>query len=241
MRWPGFVTGTKALVYGPRGLGPGEGSHGQAVGRVEIDAAGYRDLLRDALGRSVVWVLVVGPLLAACWYVGAQRSLGLLTLGVYAAAVGLLILCEYWLCFNEEWGSAIRGSRTDLLYAVIATLMDKASFVLCVTAIASLGRHLAGVFEISLWPTGWNRGLQVVVALFIADAAAYLRHRLFHSSSALWRFHRIHHSMTALYWIRLGLHASAGAALYPDGDHVADRPSWGQATTSSRRSPSCSA
>ena len=36
----------------------------------------------------------------------------------------------------------------------------------------------------------------------IADAAAYFRHRLFHTSSVLWRFHRIHHSMTELYWIR---------------------------------------
>ena len=179
-----------------------KGSHGQAVERVEIDAAGYRELLRDAISRSVVWVLVVGPLLAACWYVGAQRSLGQLTLGIYVAAVGLLVLCEYWLAFNEEWGSAIRGSWTDFLYVAIATLMDKASFVVCVTAIASLGRDLAGAFEIRLWPTGWSRGLQLVVALLIADTAAYLRHRLFHRSSALWRFHRIHHSMTELYWIR---------------------------------------
>jgi ornithine lipid hydroxylase len=147
-------------------------------------------------------VVVVGPLLAACWRVSEQRSLGELTLGVYVAVAGLLILCEHWLAFNREWGSAIRGSKTDFLYVIIATLMDKASFVVCVTAIAAIGRDLAGYFQISLWPSSRSLGFQVVAALLIADAAAYFRHRLFHKSSVLWRFHRIHHSMTELYWIR---------------------------------------
>jgi sterol desaturase/sphingolipid hydroxylase (fatty acid hydroxylase superfamily) len=158
--------------------------------------------VKNAIRRSVVWLVVVGPLLAACWAVGAGRPIGPLTLGIYAAAVGILILCEHWLSFSSDWGSAIRGSRTDFLYVAVATVLDKATFVACVTLIASLGRELGAVFRIALWPTGWNLGLQVVLALLIADAAAYCRHRLFHTSSALWRFHRIHHSMTELYWIR---------------------------------------
>ena len=147
-------------------------------------------------------MVVVVPLLAACWRVSEQRPLGELTLGIYVAVAGLLILCEHWLAFNTEWGSAIRGSRTDFLYVLIATVMDKASFVVCVTAIATIGRGLAGHFQISLWPSSRSLGFQVVAALLIADAAAYFRHRLFHKSSVLWRFHRIHHSMTELYWIR---------------------------------------
>ena len=147
-------------------------------------------------------MVVAGPLLAACWCVSEQRPLGGLTLGVYIAVVGLLILCEHWLAFDRGWGSAMQGSKTDFLYVIIATVMDKASFVVCVTAIASLGRSLAGYFQISLWPSNRSFGFQVAAALLIADAAAYCRHRLFHTSSALWRFHRIHHSMTELYWIR---------------------------------------
>ncbi len=147
-------------------------------------------------------MVVVGPLLAACWRVSEQRPLGGLTLGIYVAVAGLLILCEHWLAFNREWGSAIRGSKTDFVYVIIATLMDKASFVVCVTAIASIGRGLAGYFQISLWPSSRSLAFQVVAALLIADTAAYFRHRLFHKSSVLWRFHRIHHSMTELYWIR---------------------------------------
>jgi sterol desaturase/sphingolipid hydroxylase (fatty acid hydroxylase superfamily) len=75
-------------------------------------------------------------------------------------------------------------------------------FVVCVTAIALVGRRLADHLQIAFWPTGRSFLLQVVLALLIADAAAYFRHRLFHRSSLLWRFHRIHHSMTELYWIR---------------------------------------
>jgi sterol desaturase/sphingolipid hydroxylase (fatty acid hydroxylase superfamily) len=184
-------------------------------------------------------MVVVVPLLAACWWVSEQRPLGELTLGVYVAVAGLLILCEHWLAFNRAWGSAIRGSKTDVLYVIIATVMDKLSFVVCVTAIASIGRGLAGYFQIGLWPSGRSLGFQVVAALLIADAAAYFRHRLFHTSSVLWRFHRIHHSMTELYWIRsaythpLEQLCILMAIMLPIA-------SWGPATKSSRSSASCS-
>ena len=147
-------------------------------------------------------MIVAGPLLAACWGVSQQRPLGSLTLGVYVAVVGLLILCEHGLAFERAWGSAVRGSKTDFLYVIVATAMDKASFVVCVTAVAAIGRGLASYFQINLWPSSWSFAFQLAAALLIADAAAYFRHRLFHKSSLLWRFHRIHHSMTELYWIR---------------------------------------
>jgi sterol desaturase/sphingolipid hydroxylase (fatty acid hydroxylase superfamily) len=181
---------------------PGTGAHGQAVEGVATQRGRHGNLLKEVARRSVVLAVVVGPLLAACWWVTEQRPLGGLTLGVYVAAAGLLILCERWLAFDGAWGSALRGSRTDFFYVGIATLMDKAIFLLCVTAVASVGRDLASHFRLALWPNHWNLGLQVLAALLIADAAAYFRHRLFHRSSVLWRFHRIHHSMTELYWIR---------------------------------------
>jgi sterol desaturase/sphingolipid hydroxylase (fatty acid hydroxylase superfamily) len=154
------------------------------------------------LQRSVVWVVVAGPLVAACWWVGEARPLTHLTLGTYVAVAGFLVVCEHWLAFDENWGSAVTGSKTDFLYVLIATAMDKASFVVCVTAIASVGSSLADHLQVSLWPRTWSFPCQIAAALLIADAATYLRHRLAHASSLLWRFHRIHHSMTELYWIR---------------------------------------
>jgi sterol desaturase/sphingolipid hydroxylase (fatty acid hydroxylase superfamily) len=183
-------------------LGEWAQTHGRAVDGVDTQVGRHKGLLKEAVQRSLVLIALAGPLLAACWWVREQRPLGALTLGVYIAVAAALILCERWLAFNHAWGSAIRGSGTDFIYVIVASLTEKASFIVCVTAIAAVGRWLAAHFQISLWPTHWNLGLQIAMALLIADAGAYLRHRLSHSSGLLWRLHRIHHSMTELSWIR---------------------------------------
>ena len=170
--------------------------------RIESHGGELRGLLKEAIRRSIVPVVVVCPLLAVCWYVSEQLPFGKLTLGIYVAVAGLLILCEHSLAFNKEWGTAIRGKRTDFIYVIVATLIEKASFVVCVVAAASAGRYLSSHLQVHFWPSSWGLGFQVVAALFIADIATYFRHRLFHKSSVLWRFHEIHHSVTGLYWIR---------------------------------------
>jgi sterol desaturase/sphingolipid hydroxylase (fatty acid hydroxylase superfamily) len=146
--------------------------------------------------------VVAVPLLAASWRVSGGRPLGLFSFEIYLVVAGLLVLCEHWLPFDPRWRSAIHGSKTDFAYVIVASMMDKAIFVVCVTTIASVGRAAAGYFQIDLWPSGWSLGWQVAAALLVADAATYLRHRLSHESDLLWRFHRVHHSMTELYWIR---------------------------------------
>jgi len=146
--------------------------------------------------------VVAVPLLAVTWRVSGDRPVGLFTFEIYLAVAGLLVLCEQWLPFERGWGSAVRGSKTDFAYVIVASAMDKVIFVVCVTTVASVGRAMAEHFRIGLWPSGWSLGFQVAAALLVADAATYLRHRLSHGSDFLWRFHRIHHSMTELYWIR---------------------------------------
>lgn len=163
---------------------------------------GARALLEEAIRRSLVLVALVCPLLVVCWYAAENLPLGPLTLRIYVAVAGLLILCEYALAFREDWGMAIRGRPTDFVYVVAATLTEKATFVLCATVAASLGWQLSGALGTQLWPNHWSFGLQIVAALLIADVGTYFRHRLFHWSPWLWRFHRIHHSATGLYWIR---------------------------------------
>jgi sterol desaturase/sphingolipid hydroxylase (fatty acid hydroxylase superfamily) len=156
----------------------------------------------DLLRRTLVVAVILVPLVAACWYVSDQRSLGQFSVGIYLAVAGLLVLCEHLLPFDRGWGSAVRGNRTDFTYVVLAAAMDKIVFVLSVTAIAAVGRTGAERVGADLWPSGHGLGVQVAVALLIADAATYLRHRLSHSLDVLWRFHRVHHSMTGMYWIR---------------------------------------
>lgn len=170
---------------------------------IETQGGGLRKLLKEAIRRSLVLVVVVAPLLVVCWQASEDRPLGKLTLGIYIGVAGLLILCEHALAFSEKWGTAVKGNVTDFLYVAAAALTEKLTFVLCAAMAAYLGRGLSSQLGISSpWPSDWNFGFQVVTALLIADVGTYLRHRLFHESSVFWRFHRIHHSVTGLYWIR---------------------------------------
>jgi sterol desaturase/sphingolipid hydroxylase (fatty acid hydroxylase superfamily) len=165
-------------------------------------AAGSTGLVGEIVRRGISVAVVVAPMIAACWWVSTHHPLGGFSFAIYVAVAGLLVLCEHWLPFDRRWGSAMRGNRTDVLYVIVATAMDKATFVVCMTAIAAVGRGLAHRFQMQLWPTTWSLGWQIMAALVIADVATYVRHRLAHGSSLLWRFHRVHHSMTELYWIR---------------------------------------
>ena len=167
-----------------------------------MQAQGPRAILQEVVRRSLMVAVVAVPLLAATWRVTGNRPLGPFTFEIYLAVAALLVLCEHWIPFDRRWGSAIGGSKTDFAYVILATVMDKATFVVCVTTVASVGRAVASYLDIGLWPSGWSLGFQVAAALLVADAAAYLRHRLSHKSDLLWRFHRVHHSMTELYWIR---------------------------------------
>ncbi len=184
-----------------RGATAAHRTHDRTVGAVDIPAAGATTRFQDVLGRTVVLLAVAVPLLVVC-AAGGQRPLGTLTVGIYVAVAALLVACEHWVAYDGAWGSALRGTRTDVIYVVLATLMDKATFLVSVTTIAAVGQRLAERMGLGLWPSGCSFPLQVAAALVVADAATYLRHRLAHASSILWRFHRIHHSMTELYWIR---------------------------------------
>jgi sterol desaturase/sphingolipid hydroxylase (fatty acid hydroxylase superfamily) len=145
---------------------------------------------------------LICPLLVASWQVSENLPLENLALGIYVAVAVLLILCEYFLAFRGDWGTTIRGTKTDFLYVIVGAGLERVSFLACVTVVASIGWHLSSYLEIELWPRSWPFGFQVLAALLIADVGAYFRHRLFHKSSTLWRFHQIHHSPTGLFWIR---------------------------------------
>ncbi len=172
------------------------------MGAIEIEGGSPRAPLREAIGRSIVLLVVVCPLLVLCWQLGARLPVGDLALWIYVGVALLLILCEHFLAFDRGWGSTVRGCPTDFIYAGVAFGLDKGVFVLCVTAVAALGRELSGLLRVELWPVTWSFPLQLLLALLLADVATYWRHRLFHRSALLWRFHQIHHSAEGLYWIR---------------------------------------
>jgi sterol desaturase/sphingolipid hydroxylase (fatty acid hydroxylase superfamily) len=189
-----FVSGLK----GPS-TPPGEG---QTLEGLQVQERELHEFVKEAIRRSLVLVVVVVPFFVVCWRASERLSLGALTLGIYVAVAGLLIVCEYTLAYNEEWGMAIKGNLTDFVYVATASLTEKATLFLCAAAAAAFGSILAEQSGVSPWPSAWPFVLQVVLALFIADVGTYFRHRLFHRYPALWRLHQIHHSATGLYWIR---------------------------------------
>lgn len=172
------------------------------VENVQSQGGELKELFREAIRRSLVPLVIILPLLVVCRQVGEGLPIDALTLGIYVAVAALLIGCERFLAFRSEWGSAVKGRLTDFIYVGAATLVEKLSFLGCVTLVAAAGRFLSNAFEIGFWPSGWPLLVQVILALLVADVGTYFRHRLFHWSPVLWRFHRIHHSVTGLYWIR---------------------------------------
>src|SRR5258706_3669973 len=132
---------------------------GGRVAGVDTREGPPRAMLQEVLRRSVMVAVVAVPLLAASWRVSGGRPLGLFSFEIYLAVAGLLVLCEHWLPFDPRWRSALRGSKTDFAYVIVASVMDKVTFVVCVTTIASVGRAVAGYFTIDLSPNGMGPGL----------------------------------------------------------------------------------
>lgn len=77
-------------------------------------------------------------------------------------------------------------------------------YVLAVGASAALGYGISLYVREPLWPSDWPLGLQIVLAVFLAEAVSYWQHRLFHRVPWLWPFHALHHRGERLNLVRAG-------------------------------------
>src|SRR5690606_37838666 len=55
-----------------------------------------------------------------------------------------------------------------------------------------------------IWPRSWPMGIQVALAIAVAEFGLYWGHRLAHEWPWLWRFHAVHHSVTRLWIVNTG-------------------------------------
>lgn len=55
-----------------------------------------------------------------------------------------------------------------------------------------------------IWPRSWPMGIQVLLAIAVAELGLYWGHRLAHEWPWLWRFHAVHHSVTRLWIVNTG-------------------------------------
>jgi len=89
-----------------------------------------------------------------------------------------------------------RALRTDAAWIVLYTLYFPSLAVL----IASAASLAAARSPLRLLAAAMPLAVKIAVASVLADAAAYLVHRVQHAHPALWRTHSVHHSSETLRW-----------------------------------------
>lgn len=126
------------------------------------------------------------------------RALGFLGLSALAMT-GLELAAPARRTSRPRWWGG-RGASTDACHAVLGPLwlhpLAVALYALLARGSAALEPPgVAAVIERVPW------GLRVVAAVVLADAGAYVAHRLAHRVPWLWTFHAVHHASEEVDWL----------------------------------------
>ena len=90
--------------------------------------------------------------------------------------------------------------RTDLTYFFASHLLVQWVLIFGTTA----SSWLVGWTDptgLQSWVAAVPWGVQLLLAIVVADLAQYAVHRTYHSVAWLWRFHAVHHSSEAMDWL----------------------------------------
>ncbi|WP_239076124.1 hypothetical protein [Streptomyces sp. SID9913] len=107
--------------------------------------------------------------------------MGLLAL---LAAVGASFLAERLLPYAPEWNVPMADRRRDAVHAA-------GNETLILASVAGLPVLAAIVTVADVWPSSWPFGLQMLLAVLVADAGITLVHYASHKVGLLWRFHAV--------------------------------------------------
>jgi sterol desaturase/sphingolipid hydroxylase (fatty acid hydroxylase superfamily) len=81
-----------------------------------------------------------------------------------------------------------------------------------VLMVAWMSDYRLGIELITLWPSQWAFGVQVVLSILCITFMDYWQHRLFHAVDALWWFHALHHNPTQMHILKVArIHFADGA------------------------------
>ena len=111
---------------------------------------------------------------------------------VFACAVVVSCVTEWWLPYEPQWNRNQGDRRRDVIHAVVNEALNAAGLLILPVLTALLA--VDGV-----WPRAWPLWAQLLLAIFIADAGITLMHYASHRVAALWRLHAVHHSVQRLY------------------------------------------
>ncbi|NND68589.1 MAG: sterol desaturase family protein [Halioglobus sp.] len=155
---------------------------------------------RQLIAWTIYPLCVLVPTGIAIWAMGnGDRGLAFSMIPIGYLSAGIMEWIQpYCLKWRKSHGDII----TDLFHIVLSGNFI-GSYIKQGLALGSLYLvSTAGIeYRVVDWPGHWPLGLQLLLALVVAEFGTYWRHRLFHEYHIGWRFHAVHHSSPRLYWL----------------------------------------
>ncbi|MDJ0786570.1 MAG: sterol desaturase family protein [Myxococcota bacterium] len=146
------------------------------------------------------------PLLLSITIAGALSTMDSGTKPSVAIAPWVLVayvflaVAERLFPLHERWLRRHDDVATDIGLFVTNAIVNGLGAPLVLVAGASAAAALSGWIGSDLWPAAAPIGVQLALALIVAEAVEYGAHRAMHEVPWLWRFHATHHSAARLYW-----------------------------------------
>jgi sterol desaturase/sphingolipid hydroxylase (fatty acid hydroxylase superfamily) len=135
------------------------------------------------------WVGFIG---AGIFWVGERGASAGWLLALFALALGVSFLAEWWLPYEPAWNRARQDRRRDALHALVNESLNALGLLLLPVMVSLLAVD-------GLWPRQWPLWGQLLLAIVVADCGITLAHYFSHRLPWLWRLHAVHHSVQRLY------------------------------------------
>jgi sterol desaturase/sphingolipid hydroxylase (fatty acid hydroxylase superfamily) len=160
----------------------------------------FRSALRRCSEWAVYPVIVVASAVAAAVMLAAGWPALLAIVAANTGAAALVLVMEWALRYRGAWARSRGDLCTDVCHLVFSSGGAQIVAILLYSLVAAAGARLSRELGASLWPSGLPFGVQLVLALLVAELGYYWLHRLYHRTF-LFRLHAVHHSAERIYWL----------------------------------------
>jgi ornithine lipid hydroxylase len=159
-----------------------------------------RTLLARVSAAALYPVVLIGGCCLAAVLLASGLGVAATSLLTLIVVLALLTAFEHLLPYAEAWRPDRRKVRIDLTHSVVSAGVASPLVRISSVAFAAwLGAKLSAWLGGDLWPSSWPLGLQLALAVAIADLGIYGGHRWMHRFDLGWRIHAVHHTPTRLY------------------------------------------
>lgn len=167
------------------------------------------------LRNAVSWLAWPGLLAMSIAIMAYGFSIDLLAL-FFNIAYLLLALClfilEQIMPHERLWNENDGQTFANIAHTLTSKGVVQAAVVF--STVIGISSYVTPAIEpgYGIWPRSWPMGIQVALAIAVAEFGLYWGHRLAHEWPWLWRFHAVHHSVTRLWIVNTGRFISSTAS-----------------------------